>query len=386
MERTPRLYDTLFGLFSQHRQVWKDLRHLKTFIWMLVGLIQEKNVQLPTWAPYVISRAQQAASTVRRFVRWLNNPRIQVNAIWQPYIRQVLQDWQGRLYLALDTTSLWGKYCWIRVSLIYRGRAIPIAWRIIPHKSVRVAFVVYREVLLKAAQAIPEGIEVVLLADRGFVDVNLMQFLREDLHWHWRLGVKSYFWVRIPGRGWRKVSPLRPERGKAIVYGGVLVTRRNFGPVYLAVGAPLSEKGFWYVLSDEPGPIFQEYGLRTDVEENILDDKSNGFQIESSQIDNAEALNRLILVLAAATLYLVIQGVKVVEEGKRRLVDPHWFRGLSYLKIGWRYVKRALVCGWELVSQLKLPPGDDPEPAMASKRQAQEQRQKVFIKLVKVLP
>ena len=54
MERTPRLYDTLFGLFSQHRQVWKDLRHLKTFIWMLVGLIQEKNVQLPTWAPYVI--------------------------------------------------------------------------------------------------------------------------------------------------------------------------------------------------------------------------------------------------------------------------------------------------------------------------------------------
>ena len=123
--------------------------------------------------------------------------------------------------------------------------------------------------MLEAAQAIPEGIEVVLLADRGFVDVNFMQFLGKGLHRHRRPRVKSDFRVRIPGHRWRKVGPLRPERGKAVVYGGVLVTRRHFGPVYPAVGAPLSKKGFRYVQSDEPRPIFQEYGLRTDVEENI---------------------------------------------------------------------------------------------------------------------
>jgi len=64
------------------------------------------------------------------------------------------------------------------------------------------------------------------------------------------------------------------------------------------------------VVSDEPGEVFEEYGLRVDIEENILDDKSNGFKIESSQIDNAEALTRLIMVLAAATLYLISQGVE----------------------------------------------------------------------------
>jgi len=40
----------------------------------------------------------------------------------------------------------------------------------------------------------------------------------------------------------------------------------------------------------------------------------------------------------------------VVQQGKRRLVDPHWFRGLSYLKIGWKWVSYALSRGYELIS------------------------------------
>ena len=91
---------------------------------------------------------------------------------------------------------------------------------------------------------------------------------------------------------------------------------------------------------------FQEYGLRFDIEENFLDDKSNGFQLESSLIRSAPALTRLCLVLAMTTLYLVSQGVEVVKQGKRRWVDPHWFRGQSYLKIGWNWVKLALSRGW----------------------------------------
>ena len=362
MEPTPLLYDTLFSLFSQNRCAWKDLRHLKTFVWMVVGLISGETVHLPVWAIYVVGRARQAASSVRRFARWLNNPRIDVTAIWQAYVRHVLQSWSGRLYIALDTTSLWNRYCWIRTSFIYRGRAIPIAWSILSHKSTRVAFEEYKRVLIATAQALPKGIEVVLLADRGFVDIDLMQLLKEELHWHWRIRVKASFWVRIPGRGWRKVGRLKPERGRGVLYTGVFITRRRFGPLCLAVGAPLTEKGYWYVVSDEPGEVFEEYGLRVDIEENILDDKSKGFQVQSSQIDNAEALTRLMMVLAAATWYLVSQGVEVVRTGKRRWVDPHWFRGLSYLKIGWRYVKRAMVCGWELCRQFTFPAGEDPEP------------------------
>jgi hypothetical protein len=98
-----------------------------------------------------------------------------------------------------------------------------------------------------------------------------------------------------------------------------------------------------------------------------LDDKSNGFQLESSQIRDAPALTRLCLVLAVATLFLVSQGTQVVRNGRRRWVHPHWFRGLSYLKIGWRWVKQAGTKGYRFIKRFSLCGGDDPDPARSSR-------------------
>src|SRR5262245_35674817 len=78
------------------------------------------------------------------------------------------------------------------------------------------------------------------------------------------------------------------------------------------------------------------------------------------------------------TLYLVAQGVEVVKQGQRRWVDPHWFRGQSYLKIGWNWVKLALSRGMDLITTLHLSSECDPEPAMASKRQYQQYCQTRF--------
>jgi hypothetical protein len=123
----------------------------------------------------------------------------------------------------------------------------------------------------------------------------------------------------------------------------------------------------------------EEYGLRFDIEENFLDDKSNGFQLEDSMIRCAEALERLCLVLAITTLYLVSLGTSVVQRGKRRVVDPHWFRGASYLKIGWHWVTYALIRGYELYTTVYLSSEADPEPAMASKKQDAARRQSRFV-------
>jgi hypothetical protein len=50
MEGTPRLYDTLVQVLSQH-QNWVDFRHLKTLACMMVGLIQSGQICLTAWAP-----------------------------------------------------------------------------------------------------------------------------------------------------------------------------------------------------------------------------------------------------------------------------------------------------------------------------------------------
>jgi hypothetical protein len=267
----------------------------------------------------------------------------------------------------------------VRLSLVYRGRAVPLVWTVLEHPSSRVAYNVYKEMLEKVAELLPFQCTVVFTADRGFADTHLMAHLTR-LGWHWRMRINGSFWIYRAGKRVCKVNRIRVAAGQALFWHHVYMTKQEYGPVHLALGRPIGRKEYWFVVSDEPteAKTFEEYGLRFDIEENFLDDKSNGFRLESSLIRSATALERLCCVLAITTLYLVAQGTEVVTQGKRRWVDAHWFRGQSYLKIGWNWVKRALSRGDDLVTRLHLSAEADPEPAMASKKRYQSQPQHCF--------
>ncbi|XPM59507.2 MAG: hypothetical protein EDM05_019495 [Leptolyngbya sp. IPPAS B-1204] len=45
--------------------------------------------------------------------------------------------------------------------------------------------------LKRASGLIPVGVSVCFLADRGFADTTLMRYLRDELHWHFRIRVKA---------------------------------------------------------------------------------------------------------------------------------------------------------------------------------------------------
>lgn len=367
MENPPRLYSELVELCGQPGH-WRDVRHLQTLAWMVSGLIQTEDVKLTAWAPFVQGRAQYAQSTQRRFRRWLANRHIEVAPVYGPLIHQALREWGTHtLYLALDTSLLWNQYCLMRLSVVYRGRAVPVVWEVIEHGSSSVTHTAYEGLLDAVPPLLPAGIKVVFLADRGFADTELLSQLRR-LGWHFRIRIKATFRVLRPGQPSRKVEEFALAPGRALFLHSVAITTEAFGPVSLALARHSGTGEYWYIVSDEPtnGQTFGEYGRRFDIEENFLDDKSNGFQLESSLVRDADALTRLCLVLAVATLYLVAQGTQVVQTHKRRWVDPHWFRGISYLRIGWQWVKTALTRGWELFATLHLSGTPDPDPCRAS--------------------
>ena len=295
-------------------------------------------------------------------------------------IQEALTAWgEATVYLALDTTLLGDQYCMMRLSVIYRGRAVPLAWQVVEHRSAQVAFRVYRDLLHRAAKLLPSGTrKVVLLADRGFADVALMQ-LCQQLGWGYRLRIKSNFLVHRSGHSSALVNQLLPKReGKAVFLHSVSLTGQCYGPVHLALARPQGKEDPWLIVSNELTGLqtFAEYGLRFAIEENFLDDKSNGFQLEDSKLRSAAAIERLFFGIATATLYLVVQGSEVVAQGRRREVDPHWFRGSSYLKIGWQWLKHALSKGWQLIACWRLRGGEDPDPAMASRRQYETSQRK----------
>jgi hypothetical protein len=370
MEKSPRLYSELVQLCGQPGQ-WRDVRHLQTLAWMVGGLIQAECVKLTAWVPFVHSRARYAQSTQRRFRRWLGNRRIEVTPLYGPLIAQALQEWGTHtLYLALDTSLLWNQYCLVRLSVVYRGRAVPVVWEVMEHRSSSVTHAAYEALLETVPALLPAGVQVVFLADRGFADTELLAQLRR-LGWHFRIRIKATFNVLRPGQPVCKVEDFSLAPGRALFLHNVAITAEYFGPVSLALARHSSTGEYWYIVSDEPTSVhtFTEYGRRFDIEENFLDDKSNGFQLESSLVRDAAALTRLCFVVAVATLYLVAQGTQVVAAQKRRWVDPHWLRGNSYLRIGWQWVKTALARGWELFATLHLSGTPDPEPCRASASQ-----------------
>jgi hypothetical protein len=88
-------------------------------------------------------------------------------------------------------------------------------------------------------------------------------------------------------------------------------------------------------------------------------------------VDNpAEPVRLGWAIVAIATLYLVGAGTAVMHLGLRRLVDPHWQRGLSYFRIGWRWINHALANFKLLQLSFWLEPSPDPYLCFASKCQA----------------
>lgn len=379
--QTSRLYHQLQILVGQSVP-WADQRHLQTLIWMVIGLICSECINLTKWRIYIRSRAVFAQSHQRRFSRWLHNPRINVQKLYSALIAQALVGWaESEITLIEDTSMLWNEYCLIRLSVQYRGRAIPLVWRVIRHGSSSVRFEVYQTMLKRAARLIPSGVSICFLADRGFADTTLMRYLRDELHWHFRIRVKSNSWIYRTRKGWIQLNQYHLALAEVLLLQGVTLTKTDsLAGLHLALARDPLTRQVWMVVSDQATTLqtFREYGERFQIEEELLDEKSNGFQLERSEIRSVPALSRLCLVMAVATLLLTAQGQQVVTTGKRRWVDAHWQRGNSYLRIGWNWFKGVLHQGWRLFATIALFGCPDPEPASASKKQAKKQLEREF--------
>ena len=231
---------------------------------------------------------------------------------------------------------VWNCFCIVWVGVVYRGRTVVVACGTIRQASSTVKLWAIQRGLRQAARIVPAAVEVVLLADRGFADGKFMKYLRETLQWHFRIRIKRSFQFQLDGQ-WLKVSSVSLQPGQAYFTPPIAIGKtRPYEDVYLAFAHDRQSGEDWVIVSDEPTTLqtFAQYRLRFQVEESFLDLKSNGFNLEASRLRNKFALSQLCGVTALTTLFLVLQGTQVVATGKRRLVDAHWKRGMSYLKLG----------------------------------------------------
>lgn len=387
MPATILVYRQLFDWMRQHCR-YQDLRHLTALTWMVLGLIGSERLNLTAWEAHVRSRAQQAQSYQRRWHRFLVNPRIRVLALYVPLLLAALQNWQGqRLYLALDTTVLWNRFCMVHLSVVCCGRAVPLLWKVLEHKSAAVAFPAYRGLLHLAQRILHEFPDVMLLADRGFANQDLLRWLqRQENHWHYCLRLPCDVAIHGPYRHPVEVRHLWPSKGEARLLTDVRLWTAGLYRSNLALANVRGAREPWAVITDEPPSLqtFHQYSLRFDVEELFLDSKSGAFDLTASRLRSAQTLKRLYLVVAVVVLWSTCEGLAVQVAGLRRQVDPHWRRGLSYLKIGLAWLRGVLTKGRPLVAPLPLL-AIDPEPCFASKKARRKHDNQIWFSRIRSL-
>ena len=368
MSSSTPLYNQLFSLLSQHSK-YRDLRHLKALVWMILGLIQSGKISLSEWECYIPSRATKAQSFERRWQRFVSNQRIRVRSLYVPLVLGAIKNWHSqRLNIALDTTMLWNRFCIIHLSIVCGGRAVPFLWKVLEHKSSTVAFREYKLMLRLAAKLLSSYHNVMLLADRGFANHELVNWLQNS-NWHYCLRLPCDVILHGVRKHPIELKYLCPQKSEAVLCRdvGLWIDGKYRCHAVLANVKGVQEP--WAVITDE-APSLQtlwQYALRFRVEELFLDSKSGVFQLEDSKIRHPRALERLYLIIALALLFATCHGMTLQLKGLRTQVDPHWKRGLSYLKIGLRWLKGVLHKGRDLFFPTTLL-SQDIQPCFASKK------------------
>ncbi|MCY3659614.1 MAG: hypothetical protein OXG36_11420, partial [Caldilineaceae bacterium] len=106
---------------------------------------------------------------------------LDVQACFAPLLRWVLAWWQGtELTLAVDPTAKGGDLVALVVSVVYRGLALPVAWHIKTGGQPGPWMPDLCALLDRLGPAVPEGMTVRVLCDRGLQSPDLWAAIRRQ--------------------------------------------------------------------------------------------------------------------------------------------------------------------------------------------------------------
>lgn len=322
--------------------------HQKNLALMVLGMAYSKSVQLPQIANSVDVRAIQVESRVQRFERVVQCPKLVPLAVLSPIATKVLcqlsRGGKVPLMILMDRSMINDTLNLLWVSVAYAGRALPLGW-------VEVAgagnsdLSLQRKLLSWLYSVMPLAAEVTIVADREFRSIHLAAWIERKPCWNYVLRIKAGTYIELAGV-WVKAGELA-VRGEKAMFSGVKVTKDSKAKqrVNLAAIWAEEEEESWLLISNlqRTEEVEKTYGKRYWIEEMFSDHKRRGLNLESTRIVDAARLQRLLIAVTLAYLWLMQIGFQVVKRGWWRQVDNRGKqRSVSLCQIGLRWLKEKM--------------------------------------------
>jgi hypothetical protein len=244
---------------------------------------------------------------------------LDVSTCFAPLLAWILKGWPStRLALAFDATSLGDRFTILSISVVYRGSAIPVAWKVLP-ANVRHAWKPEWISLVRSFRAlVPPEWTVIVMTDRGLYARWLFLEIKA-LGWHPLMRITHVSNFRKNGSASSvPVSTLVRKVGQRWQGRGVAFPRRPKRRLECTLLA-CWEAGHdqpWFVVTDldpEQSDALW-YGMRAWIEHGFKLLKHGGWQWQETRMTDPERADRLWLVLAVATRYVLAIGGKAESD------------------------------------------------------------------------
>jgi hypothetical protein len=267
-----------------------------------------------------------AKHKIKRVWRFVANERVEVHSalqgVWPQLLRRIRKGYKHKpLVVSFDWTDIRGLQT-LLAAVVIQGRSVPLIWASCSknvwegHKS-RNSFEEALLLLLRSLIPPEWKTPIILLADRGFGRTELGRFCqRYGFHYLIRIQPK----VRVQIDSAKTRLDLYPvKKGQCFKLPNV-VYRADHHPLTQHVvvrwkkGLPQHRDEVWYLMTDLPqdaGTLSDLYGKRMEIEEFFRDakNKRHGWALRDTGLTDPDRLDRLLLVLALAYLFLVAWGL-----------------------------------------------------------------------------
>src|SRR5438105_6891855 len=239
---------------------------------------------------------------------------LDVSSCFAPLLCWIVQRWAGedrRLALALDASTLGDRWTVLSISVLVRGCAIPVAWKVIGAHAKGSWRPYWEELLERLKGRVPADWQVLVLADRGLyarwlytaiVACGWHPFLRINLGVKARAKGEEEFdwisrWVGEPGAKWQGEVECFAQKKSRLTCTLLMQWEEGYEHPWAVITdlSPDEARVAWY-------------GLRSWIEASFKDIKSGGLGWHHSKMHDAGRVERLWLAMAVAMVWMVSLG------------------------------------------------------------------------------
>jgi hypothetical protein len=214
--------------------------------------------------------------------------------------------------------------------LTSHGRATPLLWKTVSSKDLSDGGRNDAEdlLLLRLKSAIADDVRVTIVADRGFGDAALYDFLSRE-QWHFVIRFREGIFVRTPNGSRVTASELVPASGRARMWKNIKLTAKEHPVAGLVAVKAAGMKDAWCLATNRTdltaSQVVAMYGRRFTIEESFRDAKNPrfGLGLSAVRIQRTDRRDRLILLAALAQALLTLLGAASEATGLDRVLKAN---------------------------------------------------------------